>query len=282
MLELADVTLCAADCVTTSLAARALRISMERCTFGDVILFSDTAPASDTFRHVRIEKLGSRADYTRFILKDLIRFISTRHVLVAQWDGYVLDPAAWMSEFCRYDYIGARWAWHKDGMTVGNGGFSLRSRRLLEITSEPDFVVAPKLNEDEQICRMYRTMLTAGFGVQFAPEELADRFSYERSPPERPTFGFHGLFNLWRHVGDDEVEGIARELGPHIFRTVEFYELLAIYFRLRKFGPLYALYRRWSEFHSADERRAVFLSCAPPELVDRVLGACQAAASRAD
>ena len=63
------------------------------------------------------------------------------------------NPAAWDAAFLDCDYLGAKWFWHNDGMRVGNGGFSLRSRRLLLALQDPriDLVEA----EDTAICRMF-------------------------------------------------------------------------------------------------------------------------------
>ena len=44
----------------------------------------------------------------------------------------MLDGAAWRPEFLDYDYIGAVWPHVLDKYNVGNGGFSLRSKALLE------------------------------------------------------------------------------------------------------------------------------------------------------
>jgi uncharacterized protein DUF5672 len=194
-LDLRDVTICAADCATPSLASRALCLSTALCDFGDAILFSDNPPPSDRFRSARIERLNSRDDYSRFILKDLARFIATPFVLIVQWDGYVVEACAWNPRFREYDLIGAKWPWYGDGMSVGNGGFSLRSKRLLEAMSGDRCPFVPSVNEDEQICRLYRPRLVSEFGIRFAPESIADAFSYERTSPDAPTFGFHGLFS---------------------------------------------------------------------------------------
>jgi Protein of unknown function (DUF5672) len=255
-LDLRDVTVCAADCATTSLAARALCKCMACCSFADAILFSDAPPTSAAFRGIRIQRLESRADYSRFILKDLHRFVSTPYVLIVQWDGYVLDTSAWTPEFLSYDLIGAKWPWYKDGMTVGNGGFSLRSGKLLRITGAPSFQLHPDVNEDEQICRLNRAALIRDSDVRFAPESLAARFSYERSGPDAPTFGFHGLFNMWRHVDDSEMLDMSREFGAHVVRSIEFRELLLQYVQLRKFPVVRALYSRWQQSCDRDEIRA--------------------------
>ena len=159
------------------------------------------------FRHVPIERLSLDA-YQEFILKKLPLIVKTPFVLLIQWDGYVLDPTCWLPEFRQYDYIGAKWAWPKDALTVGNGGFSLRSRKLLEAVARPRFEISriinkEKVHEDEYICRVHRSALENEYGIRFAPETIADRFAYERILPDRPTFGFHGFFNMWRHIEDE-------------------------------------------------------------------------------
>ncbi|MGZ5147458.1 MAG: DUF5672 family protein, partial [Burkholderiales bacterium] len=147
-----------------------------------------------------IEVLNSRNDYSNFMLRQLPKHINTSYALIVQWDGYVVDASAWKPEFRDYDYIGARWTWFDDGMTVGNGGFSLRSQKLLRALRDPRFSIVPGVNEDELICRDYRRTLEREHGIRFAPESVADLFSYERTSPAGPTFGFHGLFNMWRHT----------------------------------------------------------------------------------
>src|ERR1700733_5326530 len=133
-LGLNDVTVCTADCSTPALAALALKRSMAQCSFADAVLFTDGTMQSDEFRTVRIEPLKSRDEYSRFVLQELIHSIRPPYALVIQWDGYVLEPKAWTPDFLRYDWIGAKWPYHKDGMTVENGGFRLRSRQLMDTT----------------------------------------------------------------------------------------------------------------------------------------------------
>jgi uncharacterized protein DUF5672 len=110
-----------------------------------------------------------------------------------QYDGFILNPDCWSADFQRYDYIGARWPFD-DGRAVGNGGFSLRSKRLLRALQDPQF--APVDPEDMAICRAYRPVLEERYGIRFAPEEIADRFAFEAVPPDGQTFGFHGLEHL--------------------------------------------------------------------------------------
>src|SRR5690606_2721249 len=109
------------------------------------------------------------------------------------------NPDAWTEEFLTYDYIGAPW-WYMDDMNVGNGGFSLRSKKLLDILKNADFITEYD-HEDHHICRTYHKELEA-LGVRYAPQALAERFaiegvSKENSPTANNTwngqFGFHGL-----------------------------------------------------------------------------------------
>jgi hypothetical protein len=252
-LNLKNVTICAADCVTPSLTARALKRSTDLCNFADAVLFSDSKIADKCFRTVAIEKLQSKNDYSKFILKDLVRYICTPFVLLVQWDGYVLEPSAWVPDFFEYDLIGAKWHWYKDHMTVGNGGFTLRSQKLLKAVSDERYPFVLDVPEDHQICRIYRPKLTSDFGIRFAPELLADRFSYERPRPDAPTFGFHGLFNMWRHVDDSEMVTLSNDFTPQLIRSIEFTELLIQYLLMRKFAVFDHLYICLSNICSTDE-----------------------------
>ena len=251
-IDLKDVTLCAADSVNPSLTATALDLSARGCAFGDAILFSDKQ-MDGSFRHVPIERLASRDAYGAFVLKQLPLLVKAPFVLLVQWDGYVIDPASWLPEFRHYDYIGAKWTGYRDGLTVGNGGFSLRSRKLLQALALPRFTVPENVNEDEYICRVQRSVLERDHGIRFAPETIADCFSYERSLPERPTFGFHGMFNMWRHIEDAEMVKVVDQLGAYLIASNDYAETLMTYFALRKFAPLRAFYARLRNNRNAQQ-----------------------------
>ncbi len=140
-------------------------------------------------------KLGSKEAYSKFILKELYKYIETDYALIIQHDGYVKNPEAWTDEFLKYDYIGAPW-WYKDGHNVGNGGFSLRSKKFLEATYKffTVYTAAETHPEDHVICRKYRESFEKGFDIKFAPEELAAKFSFEGWNQQgvwSGQFGFH-------------------------------------------------------------------------------------------
>jgi hypothetical protein len=280
VLDLSDVTICAADCVNMRLAARALRISMEGCRFGDAILFSH-APVEGPFRTVEIARLNSSGDYSAFILKQLPAFIRTPFVLVVQWDGFVVAPAAWRPEFRDYDYIGAKWGWHKDGMTVGNGGFSLRSRRLLDAADDPRFAVAPNHNEDDLICRVWRPELERVHGIRFAPESIADQFSYERTPLSHATFGFHGLFNLSHHLDGAALIEAVGDMHPYLCRSPEYAELLTRCLATRKFNVAHALYEKLcTTIGPVEARHAIINGLGDNEVAQHCIRLCEELAAR--
>ncbi|MEY2485359.1 MAG: hypothetical protein QOH39_1007 [Verrucomicrobiota bacterium] len=240
-LDLSDVTICAVDSANVALTVRALRLSMARCKFADAILFTHATVDGAAFRIEKIPKVRSTVEYSYFCYKQLPTFINTPFVLMVQWDGYVVEPSAWSSAFREYDYIGARWPFVTDGMSVGNGGFSLRSRKFLRAVMKPRFTLDARLNSDWLICRSYRPELEKDHGIRFAPENVADLFSHEKVVPTAPTFGFHSLENMWRHVDDTEMFDVIRLLNAHACSTETYSRLMMAYFDLGKFELMSAL-----------------------------------------
>ena len=228
MLDLADVTLLCADTANHALALRALDRSRAGIRFGRVVLLTDALPASVSaptgIDVAPIAPLRSREDYSTLVLKGLREHVATSHVLVVQWDGYVVNPAAWDPTFADTDFIGARWFWFRDRMTIGNGGFSLRSRRLLEALRDPRIVLHDA--EDVTIGRTYRRLLEDEHGIRFATEAQADRFAYEAAYPIGTPFGFHGLFNFARVVPADELSALATTFSDAIARSPQLAQLV--------------------------------------------------------
>ena len=202
-LKLPSVTLCAATSVNVEATVAALRRCQEQIDFADTLLFTDQLPASHSsaLGIVQIERLRSSKDYSWFLLGKLADHIETEFCLVVQWDGFVLDSSRWDPAFLTFDYIGAPWPQFRDGQDVGNGGFSLRSRRLLDACRDPDF--QPFDPEDLAICRTNRRLLESRHGIRFADRMTAASFSLERGRHEVPTFGFHGVFNMIPLLGAD-------------------------------------------------------------------------------
>jgi len=227
MLELPDVTLCCIDTKNHALALRALAKSRERIRFARVLFLTDALPAGmavpDDVDIVPIPAIQTRDAYSHFVLKSLLPHIGTAHVLLVQWDGYVVNPDAWDPAYLDCDYIGAKWFWCEEGLRVGNGGFSLRSRRLLEALQDPRVVLVEA--EDVTIGRIARPLLEREHGIRFADEALADRFSFEAAYPIGKPFGFHGLFNFCRTVPATEIVALVPHFSDEIARSLQLAQL---------------------------------------------------------
>lgn len=201
-LSLPQVTLCAVTSVNVAATLKALEACLVQVRFADCVLLTDAQvqPPHPEIRIVPIRRLTSSDAYSAFLLSSLVDHVGSSHCLVAQWDGHIVNARRWRAEFLQYDYIGASWPQFADGQDVGNGGFSLRSRRLMELCRAPQFI--PLHPEDLAIGRTNRARLEAQ-GIRFASREMADEFSTERTGDITRSFGYHGVFNMPRVVGVD-------------------------------------------------------------------------------
>jgi hypothetical protein len=208
--HLPSVTLCCVDTNHPEGGVFSMRQSMAQAKFANVILFTSRSIATPGIDVRVIPAFTSVEDYSRFMFsKTLIDAIQTSHLLLTHWDGWVLDGARWRDEFLASDYIGPPWPWYAS-KSVGNGGFCLRSRRLLETVAQ---INPPRLHpEDEVISRDLREPLESR-GLRFADEQTAWTFAQEWRGENRPApFGFHGLFNLRRFLSRDKIEAVLNEL----------------------------------------------------------------------
>ena len=191
--NLSNITLVCVDCVNHGEAVAAIRKSMEQCDFAAVKFITDKPFEFEGIEVVNIPTIGSKEEYSHFMIKELYKYFDTDFVLVIQADGYVLNGNSWLPEFLDYDYIGAPWL-YSDGKNVGNGGFSLSSKILQLYLAFDEFIFATD-PEDQAIGRLYRDYLKQKYGIKFPPEALADKFAFELRTPIYDTFGFHGKFH---------------------------------------------------------------------------------------
>ena len=134
--------------------------------------------------------------------------IKTPYVLTIQDDGFPLRPG--LEEFVgKWDYVGAPWVRHATyydvypaKYMVGNGGFSLRSKRLCEIASrvyKKCFSSFPYwwyfFGDDTFYCRTLRFWCRLAVrGISWPTVEEATLFSIENNLDflsDRQPLGFH-------------------------------------------------------------------------------------------
>ena len=159
--------------------------------------------------------INNMKDYARYMIYHLHEHVDSEFVLTVQHDGFIINPLAWTDEFFDYDYVGAPWPWREQGfvtpfgehIAVGNGGFSLRSKKLTEVPTKVDVpfdVVAMNdfykmfggvnWNEDGNIC-VHNRHIFEEQGCKFAPVGLARFFSHESTLDINRgivPFGYHG------------------------------------------------------------------------------------------
>lgn len=200
MLSLKNVTLFLADgridkkSFESSLFA--VRQCIDKVNFGEVVFQSafDSNVTGVGYKKIKPMVIG---EYSKLISGNLTEHINTQFALVVQHDGFVLNASNWNQNFLNYDYIGAPWlieATQRPNCRVGNGGFSLRSKKLLDVCK--NHYGGTWDNEDWQICIVNKSLFES-HGVKYAPIEVATWFSIESHIPEfdgdiKKRFGFHG------------------------------------------------------------------------------------------
>jgi hypothetical protein len=225
ILDLSNVTLLCVETRDPDLAHWAIDRCLSGSRFAKVVLITNLDLIKNKrsdIEYVQAPLITTTKDYSELLLTGLDQYVQGSHVLIIQWDSFITHPELWRNEFLEYDYIGPVWTHHPE-TPVGNGGFSLRSLKLLQAIKRPEFV--KKHPEDYCICADNREFLEKECGIQFAPTQIAEQFAVERSE-WHDAFGFHGYFNFAKVLNDEEI-GDFLSLSPTLtFKNIDAYELL--------------------------------------------------------
>ena len=209
-LKLPNVTLLSASSSEIDAAQVSMRISLHNIEFGAAKLLCSSNPEKKypDIEYVSIPPLKSVDSYNQIIFQDLHKYFKTSHCLIVQADSFIVNSDLWKDDFLKYDYIGGPWpnkieinpnlVLYLEKNPVGNGGFSLRSRKLVEATAKINFnsLNVPIKSEDIIICHYYYKQMLDG-GIRFASPQLASQFSMENEnhlygQDVNTVFGFHG------------------------------------------------------------------------------------------
>ncbi|OAQ14982.1 hypothetical protein F480_11215 [Bibersteinia trehalosi Y31] len=238
----------------------------------------------DNIQHIACKPFGY-LEYSLFMVYSLAQFIETSHVLIVQEDGWVLNGNNWRDEFFQYDYIGsplmilvdekgktyrdAFWEKHKfdipDGM-IGhqNGGFSLRSKKLLEAARKyqlgfnvqpPEYIQSLpfefKWTESthqhyEDVYFLQRHKQLSELGFKFAPPHLAALFGFQ-----------HLMLQVL------EKTNVMRILGCHFSSSLKITGLNQVTVLHHQFSSMEELIRNGRIFILVEQGMEVYI---PPEV----------------
>ncbi len=213
-----NITLFIVDNRNHDLAKFAIEKTLENIDCREIITYSDR-PIIEGAKHVPLRKEINLYDYSSIVLKQLWSHVETDHVLVIQYDGMAIRGDLWDDSWLKYDYIGAIWPWPIKGQNMGNGGFSLRSKKLLDACRDNQIQLGGESgqNEDTAICVEFRSLLEEKYGIQYAPKDVASKFSTENYF-QGPSFGFHGLWNAAKFMDKKDVEYIMNHIQDYTWK----------------------------------------------------------------
>ena len=215
VIKIPNVTLAAVTCIKHWATIKALMYSSRVIDFDCIKLITNVdrdyfneLPLPNEIEIINIGRdIKSKDEYSEFMLYEFKNYIETDHVLNVQYDGFVINPQVWNPDWLQYDYIGAPFPpFYRNRenideiVRVGNGGFSLRSKKFISTFSDLNLPIMRDgltgIAEDHQQCCMYHSTFVNA-GIKYAPVEVAVNFSHENFTlteevkKEITPFGFH-------------------------------------------------------------------------------------------
>jgi hypothetical protein len=207
--QLKNIDLISIDTLNVYETVKALNYCKKFFDFGETILLTHCEQKFDGITSIKIDKCSY--EKINLYMFHYGKYIKNDFALCIHNDGHIINPNLWTNEFLNYDYIGAPWPnpeiWPEFESiktyllrnNVGNGGFSLRSRKFLDYCLS--FQSTEGWSEDMylSLCK-YEDAIK--YGIKFAPTQLAYQFSMEIPPDwnnkklyeldKSKHFGWHG------------------------------------------------------------------------------------------
>ena len=197
--------------------------SSDKLSFGKKIIYTYQKPTIDSgdFEIKIIDEIPYDK-FNDFVLQKYSGLFDTDYAINFHSDGFIQNQEAWNDYFLEYDYIGAPIkipiAQNESQIVVGNGGFSLRSKKICEeieklkssdylpnLITKDIFKIIPSFfrNEDVYISFLCNKILKEK-GFKIADLHTASFFStehfsalntkYSESPKDMiSSFGFHEI-----------------------------------------------------------------------------------------
>ena len=208
VVRIPSIDLISIACTKVPETIEAIRKCQAQMKFNRSILFTHEDIQSEGIEIIKIDKLDYK-QYNEFVVMKLWQYVGSDYVLLVQNDSWILDGKLWDDDWFKFDYLGAGWPIPPEDdkisyrtpkgelVRVGNGGFTLRSRKLLRAPTilglEFNDMGTGFPNEDGFLCVHHREELEKQ-GIKFAPLPIVVHFSQELPIPEAEgikPFGFH-------------------------------------------------------------------------------------------
>lgn len=199
-LQLPTVSLVLIDCLNVERSIKVIEHCKRLCDFGAVKFL--TSLETDYIHAVKIMPLKSLIGYSIFCLTRLHEYIDTPHVQIVQRDGFILNPQSFKQHWLSYDYIAPLF---QQLDRVGSGGFSLRSKRIMEEMAK----TLPEWDGTDEHAREMQTRIPmyedgelslSPFAKKFNIASLEDGADYANGGNRNPKYfrefpyGFHRTF----------------------------------------------------------------------------------------
>jgi hypothetical protein len=177
--------------------------SSKNIKFGKKIIYTYENPSINTedFEIVIIPEIKYEL-FSDFVLLNYNKMFDTDYMINFHHDGFIQNPNSWDESFLQYDYIGAPIN-YSNFLINGNGGFSLRSKKMT--TEVCNFYknnqFLKNIPEDIIISYFLKNQLERK-NIKFAPLEECVKFSLEHhlvfnGVEFKESFGFHEIEKLF-------------------------------------------------------------------------------------
>ncbi len=210
-LKLSNVTLVCVSNVKHDIQLKVIDHCMELVDFGEAIFITNInlKHNNNKIKIIQTDELSNISypkDWSEFMIYKLKNFINTDFCLVVHNDGFIVNPESWTDEFLKYDYIGSPWQNNTfiddngEIIRVGNGGFSLRSKKLLNVFIDLNIPWEAYRDHwhDDGFISMAHLKELREYGILIPDAQLAYKFGREKNCDDLNNsikpFGFHGYF----------------------------------------------------------------------------------------
>lgn len=203
MLNLKNTTLLFVETRAHEITKRVIADCLLKADFGEVLIFTDKPELLPVpgARYVSVPDFPNKKLAGEFYYGKAMAWVETDYALMLEWDAGIFDATKWRPEFFDYDYIGAPWQ-TTDQLKVGNGGFTLMSKKLGHFACEN--LARFPVDTDWNFCRIQRRHYEDA-GFKWPSAQLASFFAWELGQRNAQHFGYHGAFNWPVLLPRDEI-----------------------------------------------------------------------------